>query len=325
MSDQTNTEERRILNELSRPFPPDELSFRPMGVKANSKGMVSCCAYISARSVIERLNETVGAGWQDSYLVLPSGEVQCQLGLKINGEWIHRADVGSQSEQSDSGDRMKAAHSDALKRAAMKFGIGLYLYRLPRMYAPFDANRKALTGRPELPLWAIPENCREAGPKLADDILALAKTVCERAGYDLEKWRGQALDRAGYAGNFPLARIERRHGARMLHDLNEWLNKLAAKPPAQQPASSTNNTQTNAPPPAPLTGGEMYTRLKSWEQHLTTQKLCVPGALMAAVIEFGASNHFPTSLDDWNREACRRGWEAAQKFAAAVQAKTKAK
>jgi hypothetical protein len=40
-------------------------------------------------------------------------------------------DVGGPSEQPDEGDRVKAAFSDALKRAAVKFGIGRYLYRLP--------------------------------------------------------------------------------------------------------------------------------------------------------------------------------------------------
>jgi hypothetical protein len=70
--------------------------------------------------------------WQDEYEILADGSVMCRLKLKLGGEWITKTDVGSPSEQPDGGDRLKAAFSDALKRAAVKFGIGRYLYRLRR-------------------------------------------------------------------------------------------------------------------------------------------------------------------------------------------------
>jgi len=54
----------------------------------------------------------------------------CRLRIKLGDRWISKTDVGSPSEQPDVGDRLKAAFSDALKRAAVKFGIGRYLYRL---------------------------------------------------------------------------------------------------------------------------------------------------------------------------------------------------
>jgi hypothetical protein len=43
--------------------------------------------------------------------------------LFVSYRSCQRTDVGSRSEQPDGGDRLKAAFSDALKRAAVKFGI----------------------------------------------------------------------------------------------------------------------------------------------------------------------------------------------------------
>jgi hypothetical protein len=66
-------------------------------------------------------------GWQDEYECLPDGSVVCRLRLRLGDEWITKMDVGAPSEQPDEGDRRKAAFSDALKRAAVKFGIGVRL------------------------------------------------------------------------------------------------------------------------------------------------------------------------------------------------------
>jgi hypothetical protein len=40
---------------------------------------------------------------------------------------LTKVDVGGPSEQPDGGDWLKAAFSDALKRAAVKFGVGRHL------------------------------------------------------------------------------------------------------------------------------------------------------------------------------------------------------
>jgi len=49
---------------------------------------------------------------------------------------------------------LKAAFSDALKRTAVKFGIGRYLYRLPQQWADYDPVKKQFAGTPRLPDWA---------------------------------------------------------------------------------------------------------------------------------------------------------------------------
>ena len=95
-------------------------------------------------------------GWQDEYEVLPDHSVLCRLRLKIGDEWVTKMDVGGPSEQPDGGDRMKAAFSDALKRAAVKFGVGRYLYRLPAQWVDYDAHRKQFVRTPTLPAFARP-------------------------------------------------------------------------------------------------------------------------------------------------------------------------
>ena len=49
---------------------------------------------------------------------------------------------------------MKAAFSDALKRAAVKFGVGRYLYRLPAQWLDYDSQKRQFARPPTLPDWA---------------------------------------------------------------------------------------------------------------------------------------------------------------------------
>jgi len=124
---------KEYLERLAQPFPPEEVGFKVQSTNRDrTKGLV--VAYVDARTVLDRLDEVVGSeGWQDAYEVLAdhrdgSGrlvEVRCRLTLL----GVSKEDVGE-------GDSLKAAFSDALKRAAVKFGVGRYLYRLPKIWVP---------------------------------------------------------------------------------------------------------------------------------------------------------------------------------------------
>lgn len=94
-------------------------------------------AYVDARDVAEALDELYPE-WQDTYTYLGAYEsngervhaVECTLTIK----GIVRRDVGE-------GVTFKGAYSDALKRAAVKFGIGRYLYSLPSLWVDLDPNK----------------------------------------------------------------------------------------------------------------------------------------------------------------------------------------
>lgn len=156
---------------LASPFEPKDVKFKPQMVKNNR---ALAMGYIDARLIQDRLDEVLGVeNWQDKYEFLPDGSVVCRLRLKLGGRWITKTDVGSPSEQPDSGDRVKAAVSDALKRAAVKFGIGRYLYRLPAQWVDYDPVKKQLTNLPQLPAFAVPKaKAQPAAPKPAKPVSA---------------------------------------------------------------------------------------------------------------------------------------------------------
>jgi hypothetical protein len=142
-----------IVSALGAPFGESEVKFKPQAVRDNR---ALALAYVDVRAIMDRLDAVVGVeNWQDHYELLPDNSVMCRLRVRLGERWITKMDVGSPSEQPDGGERLKAAFSDALKRAAVKFGIGRYLYRLPQQWADYDSTRKQFASPPRLPAWAI--------------------------------------------------------------------------------------------------------------------------------------------------------------------------
>ena len=206
-----------LTQALAEPFDPREVRFKPHAARGNRAMAI---AYVDARAIQDRLDEVLGvAGWQDEYECLPDGGVVCRLRLHLGEEWITKMDVGGPSEQPDEGDRRKAAFSDALKRAAVKFGIGRYLYRLPAQGVDYDPQKRQFVRTPKLPPWAMPRRAaapptdgaelRERLQKYEDQLVkqsqcepgALVKFVTEAgvaAGYDpdLTTWQGPAIQLA---------------------------------------------------------------------------------------------------------------------------------
>lgn len=143
------TDAATIAQALAAPFDPGEVKFKPQTVSGNRALAI---AFVDARVIQDRLDEVLGVmGWQDSYERFPDGSVVCRLRIRLGTEWITKEDVGSQSEQPDEGDRCKAAFSDALKRAAVKFGIGRYLYRCKPQWVDYDPQKRQFLRTPALP------------------------------------------------------------------------------------------------------------------------------------------------------------------------------
>src|SRR5579884_4021841 len=150
------------MEALAAPFGAGEMRLRPGAVSGNR---ALALPYVGARGIQDRLDDVLGVtGWQDEYECLPEGSVVCRLRLRIGDEWITKMDVGGQSEQPDEGDRRKAAFSDALKRAAVKFGIGRYLYRLPAQWVDYDSHKRQFVRTPTLPPSALPKPKKAAAP-----------------------------------------------------------------------------------------------------------------------------------------------------------------
>lgn len=134
---------------LGAPFSNSEIRWRP---GATSGNRALAIPYVTVRVVLDRLDEVMGIGdWVDAYEVLSDGTVKCRLSLRLNGEWLSKEDVGAPSEQPDEGDRKKAAVSDALKRAAVKWGIARYLGGMPPTWVDYDPQKKQLLKTPAQP------------------------------------------------------------------------------------------------------------------------------------------------------------------------------
>lgn len=122
---------------LAAPFAAELVEWRPQGKTAANK-RVQLVPYVSARDVMERLDNVVGpGGWSFELepLAVVDGELRVARGrLTIYG--VSRDDIGTASNYEPS----KGCASDALKRAAVMFGIARYLYALPPVWVTLDGN-----------------------------------------------------------------------------------------------------------------------------------------------------------------------------------------
>lgn len=127
-----------IFTALAAPFPPDAIHWRAQTVKADGTSAMAL-AYIDARDVMDRLDEVMTpAGWRDSLIETPKGRIICTIELKIDGEWVGKTDGAGETDVEGE----KGALSDALKRTAVKWGIGRYLYALPATWADCETYEK---------------------------------------------------------------------------------------------------------------------------------------------------------------------------------------
>src|SRR5262249_13177466 len=79
---------------------------------------------------MNRLDAVVGPeNWADDYLPFGEAGVKCLLTITLpDGTKLTKAGIGGISKMNDASDTEKSGESDALKRAAVKFGIGRILY-----------------------------------------------------------------------------------------------------------------------------------------------------------------------------------------------------
>jgi hypothetical protein len=109
---------------------------------------------------MNRLDDVFGTdGWQTQYQNMGDRMI-CQLSCRIDGKWITKSDgAGDTDIEGD-----KGGISDALKRAAVQWGIGRYLY-----YSnAFDSGKNPAD-------WATPEG--------------YDKLMAERTKKDIDAWK----------------------------------------------------------------------------------------------------------------------------------------
>jgi hypothetical protein len=141
---------------LGAEFPPDQLEFLP---KATSGGKALAIAYADARMIMARLDEVVGsANWSFDWEPVGSDGKRVKGKLTVCG--VTKCDAGEGDKEEET---LKSAVSDALKRCAVHFGIGRYLYFLPRVWTPYDAQKRQFTEQPKLSSAAVKRALELAG------------------------------------------------------------------------------------------------------------------------------------------------------------------
>jgi len=114
-------------------------------VQSSSQWNTTLVGYIDARDVEDLLDEVCRPeNWCNVYTMV-STQMMCGIGININNQWVFKYDGGSESNV----EKNKGLLSDSFKRAAVKWGIGRFLYRLvPFKLASMDSGRKDRNDNP---------------------------------------------------------------------------------------------------------------------------------------------------------------------------------
>ena len=150
---------------LRAPFEPGDIEWRIGRAGKNERGTwATCFAYLTNRAIMDRLDEVAGPGnWRNEYDAAPAGGVLCGISIRVNGEWVTKWDGAENTDL----EAVKGGLSVSMKRAAVQWGIGRYLYDLPEGWAIINSNGR-FHGKlkdntpfrwspPELPEWALPK------------------------------------------------------------------------------------------------------------------------------------------------------------------------
>lgn len=156
-----------FAKKLQTPFDPADIEWRvqrAMQTKRGNKAVV--LAYVTNRAIMNRLDEVFGVGnWKNEYKEWRDKGVLCGISAKVDGEWVTKWD-GAEETQVEA---TKGGFSGSMKRAAVQWGIGRYLYNLEENWVDIKErgehyiNSKTKDGyitgywdTPQLPSWALP-------------------------------------------------------------------------------------------------------------------------------------------------------------------------
>lgn len=138
MSKTTEADITQLEKALSKEFPKSVVQWLAKTLTREG-GKALALAYIDSRAVMNRLDQVVGANcWQDDYKEFPSGRMACGIGILFADGWVWKWDgAGETAIEAD-----KGTFSGAFKRAAVKWGIGRYLYDMGATWVPCSTYTK---------------------------------------------------------------------------------------------------------------------------------------------------------------------------------------
>lgn len=199
-------EEAAIYKRLAAPFPLEDLEWRMQSTgkgKSAPGDKVLMLAYVRARAVFERLTDALGlGGWSTKHRQVLGGTITtrrfksshtegwgsnrkevpedvevvereegwvCRLSARIGDKWITHEDSSEETDVS----ALKGGFSKSLVRAAVRLGVGAYLYEMPKQWCTLEGSGdRGFVPRGWKPdISKIPPDCRPAkgGGRAATD------------------------------------------------------------------------------------------------------------------------------------------------------------
>jgi len=236
---------KKIQRELKQPFTLSDLEWRVQsnGMSKDGNPWAMVLAYIDNRAIMNRLDEVVGVGaWRNEYMPLPNSVgdgALCGISIKIDDEWVTKYD-GSDNTAVES---TKGGLSGAMKRAAVMWGIGRYLYDFDTFWADCttekkDGYTKAYTKDKKVFYWKAPSLPKKYLPQ--KDILPSQRETIHTM---LEQTDTKIDDYLNFYGVDRLVDLYEDEAAKIINSL---LRKLSQQRAEEEDAKKLEDKKGNA-------------------------------------------------------------------------------
>jgi hypothetical protein len=142
-----------LVEHLRTPFPPAEIKFLPKSpVQRGDAWICLALPYADKRAYEDRLNALVPGRWSTpamtplvagNKLVIPVTLVICEIAHTDVGE-AFLTSLSRKGEPREEENAATEAYSQAFRRACAQVGLGRYLYDLPKVWVPYDPQKRAI-------------------------------------------------------------------------------------------------------------------------------------------------------------------------------------
>jgi hypothetical protein len=185
-------DDTKKLEALQAPFDPEDIEWRiQQSGKHDNRIWARVLAYVDNRAIMDRLDQVLGpANWKNEFRRDSDKAVMCGISIRVGDEWVTKWDGAEETAF----EAVKGGLSSAMKRAAVQWGIGRYLYSVGESYAEISekgSHRGTVKDRagveerfkwnpPTLPEWALPK----AAPSKHGEALSTIRTLGRRLADD---------------------------------------------------------------------------------------------------------------------------------------------
>ncbi|KAB2422549.1 MULTISPECIES: Rad52/Rad22 family DNA repair protein [Bacillus cereus group] len=117
-----------IMKSLQAEFPVEQLGWKIINTfESQGRFFAFVAPFVDARAIQDRFDEVFGIdNWQVSYEKWGEKATKCTISVFLNERWISKEDGSEESDYSS----VKGGFSNSLKRAAVLWGVGRYLYNV---------------------------------------------------------------------------------------------------------------------------------------------------------------------------------------------------